>query len=66
MCQTDVEEFVNLLRSRNSNIDGYSKLLANIKSFVNKNLSLAASDMVKQELQVARYELRVTSYELKA
>ena len=38
LCQTDGEKLRDLLR----NIDSYSKLAANIKSFIERNLSLAA------------------------
>ena len=40
LCQADGEVFVDFLRSRNLDVEGYSKLVANIKSFVDRTLLL--------------------------
>ena len=41
MCHDDIDLF-DPLQNKNSDVDGYSKLTANIESFLNKNVPLPA------------------------
>ena len=42
LCQEDDIDLLDPLQNTNSDVDGYSKLAANIESFLNKNLPLPA------------------------
>ena len=42
LCQEDDIDSLDLLQNKNSDVDGYSKLATNIKSFLNKNVPLPA------------------------
>ena len=42
LCQEDDIDFLDPLQNQTSDVDGYSKLAANIESFLNKNVPLPA------------------------
>ena len=42
LCQEDDIDLLDPLQNKNSDVDGYSKLAANIESFLNKNVPLPA------------------------
>ena len=42
LCQEDDIDFLDPLQNQTSDVDGYSKLAANIESFLNKNVPLSA------------------------
>ena len=52
LCQTGGEDLVDSLQNRNSDVDGYMKLAANIKFFLDRKCTTSLNDL-KGDIDIA-------------